>query len=80
MYQAMIGGIVLSYSAAPTGGRVTVLDGATTIFDLDITASGPTLLFLRYPKRGSANTSMTITLAAGSGAVVGKLNLNKWTE
>lgn len=62
-----------SYSAAPTGGRLTVEDGAgTVIFDVDITAAGPNELkpFIT----GSINTAMVITLASGAGAVVGKLN------
>jgi hypothetical protein len=74
-HRHLIHGMQWSYSAAPTGGRLTVADGITTIFDVDITAAAD-----RYDKvismlKGSINTAMTITLAAGSGTVVGKLNV-----
>lgn len=68
-----------SYSAAPTGGRLTVEDGAgNIILDLDITAAGPgglTLVLI-----GSANTQMIISLAAGGAAVVGKINAQTTSE
>lgn len=80
-YPAVVGlrhgvsGFLISYSAAPTGGRLTVLDGATTILDLDVTAAGPTPIALSRSLAGSINTAMTITLAGGGGAVVGKLTV-----
>lgn len=62
-----------SYSTAPTGGRLTIEDGAgTVVFDVDITAAGPGGLTLFIS--GSANKAMVITLAAGGAAVQGKLN------
>lgn len=68
-----------SYSAAPTGGRLTVKDGATTLFDVDITAAGPGPLPLVYT--GSVNTALTVTLAAGGSGVIGKLNTSRtWKE
>lgn len=73
--------IVASYSADPTGGRLTIQDGATTIFDTDITRSGPAPIAFARPRKGTANTAMTITLYAGGASIVGKLNvLGKTTE
>lgn len=62
-----------SYSAAPTGGRLFVEDGVgTTILDVDIIAGGQGSMDLFLP--GSINTALVFNLAAGSGAIVGKLN------
>lgn len=63
--------IIWSYSDAPTGGRLTVIDGATTVLDIDITNGGPGALTLMEPM--AINSAMVITLASGGGAVVGKL-------
>lgn len=72
--------LAVSYSAAPTGGRVTVADGGTTILDLDITAAGT--FFVPLPAgglKGTVNTAMTVTLAAAGAAVVGKVNSGRVT-
>lgn len=72
--------LVVSYSAAPTGGRVTVADGGTTVLDVDVTGAG--VLVVPLPSggvKGSVNTAMTVTLAAGGVAVVGKLNTARIT-
>lgn len=65
--------VMASYSAAPTGGRLTItgLVGSLT-FDLDLIQVGPLLLF--GPFVGITETAVVITLASGAGAVVGKLN------
>jgi hypothetical protein len=65
--------VVWSYSAAPTGGRLTMASGADTFFDIDITAAGPGAL-KPVPLPGEDATSIVVTLAAGGGGVVGKLN------
>lgn len=67
--------VLVSYSAAPTGGRLTVLDGATVILDADVTAAGPTTFQFARPLTGSAGTAMSVTLAAGGGTVVGKVTV-----
>ena len=67
----LIHNIQWSYSAAPTGGKLTITDGGTTIFDIDITAAGPGSVDLTL--KGSLNSAVVITLASGAGAVVGKL-------
>lgn len=67
-------GIQWSYSAAPTGGKLTVEDAVgTTIFEIDITAGGPNNIDITL--HGSINTAMVITLAAGGAGITGKLNI-----
>lgn len=61
-----------SYTAAPTGGRLTIDVGGVTKFDVDITAAGPGGFNL-YIVAG-VNQEVVITLAAPGGVVVGKLN------
>lgn len=73
--QHKIAGVLASYSAAPTGGRLTVADGATTILDVDLTAAGPTPIALPRPMKGSTNTTLTVALAAGGGVIVPKLTV-----
>lgn len=62
-----------SYSAAPTGGRLSITDDGNSIFDVDITAAGPGGFQICLP--GTAGKDMVVTLAGGGGAIVGKLNL-----
>lgn len=74
-----IDGIAFSLSANPASAvSLTVTDGSNTIYSTDILAGGAGFIPLRG--RGSANTALTITLAAGGSGVVGKVAiLNKWT-
>lgn len=68
-------GVTLSYNAAPTGGRLTIVDGAATVLDIDITAAGPLHIpFSDGLLSAARNTTWTITLAAAGAAVTGKLN------
>lgn len=74
-------GCTVSYSAAPTGGRLLVQDGAATVLDVDIIAGGPTPIPL--PANGITGTpgnAMTVTLAAGGGTAVGKLNTSRISQ
>jgi hypothetical protein len=72
--------LVVSYSGAPTGGRLTVADGATTIIDIDVTAAGPFVVPLPNGGiKGTVATAMTITLAAGGAGVAGKVSAAKIT-
>ena len=70
--------LVWSYSGAPTGGRLTVVDGATTVFDIDISAAGPGSIGLMAPM--SLNSAMAVTLAAGGVGITGKLQFYYLTK
>jgi hypothetical protein len=65
-----------SYSAAPTGGRLRIQDGATDVFDIDITAGGPGSITFSPPRRCSALSVVTSVLAAGGAGITGKINVN----
>ncbi len=66
--------IQYSYSAAPAGGALTILDGSDTVFTVDITAAGVGSLYFGSGKQGTAGRLMTLTLAAPGGQIVGKVN------
>lgn len=69
-----VSAVVWSYSAAPTGGRITIVDNAnSTVFDIDITAAGKQDVYFNPPLcLAAGSTTAKIILAAG-GAVTGKL-------
>lgn len=73
--------IIYSYSGAPAGGRLSITDGGVTVFDQDIT-SGGSLGPLQFsnPLRFAVNSAVVITLAAGGGTVVGKLNVHHYFD
>jgi hypothetical protein len=76
-----ISGVLWSYSAAPTGGRLTISNGGATALDIDITGSGPGVLAFDPAKLGDTGASVVVTLAAGGAAVVGKVTLlGRWLE
>ena len=73
----VIQGIQGSYTTTPVGGRLHITDGLDTFFEVDITAAGffafnPVLAF-------PVSKGVVITLAAGGGTAVGKLNA-QWIE
>lgn len=73
--------ICWSYSAAPTGGRLTIASTGQTSFDIDITAAGPGFFNFDSPFRGLPGQTLVVTLAAPGGAVIGKVNVpNDWLE
>ena len=75
----VIRGIAWSYNAEPTGGNLKVKNGANTVFSMDIATAGAG--FVPIFGKGSANTALTVTLAAGGEGVSGKLNvLEAWEE
>jgi hypothetical protein len=77
----VIGALHISYSNTPTGGAITIENGAGVIvFDADITVGGLTVIPFNPPLAGSPNTAMIITLAAGGGTVVGTLNARHWLQ
>lgn len=64
-----------SYDAAPTGGKLTIKSGTTTISEVDITAAGPGFL----PLDGFVSTRgelLSATLAAGGSGISGKVALS----
>ena len=77
----ILAAIYWSYNAAPTGGNLKIENGAgSTVLSVDVTAAGPGFLQFDPPLRGTANTALVVTLAAGGEAATGKVNLNTWTE
>lgn len=77
----VISGIAFSYNGNPTGGRVTISDGANIVFDIDVTSSGAGFFPFAAPVKGSVNTALTVTLAAGGAGVIGKVSVfSRWTE
>lgn len=70
----LAGCILWSYSAAPTGGRLTVAGGGFGI-DVDIIAGGPGFIPFTIPQHATGDNAIVITLAAGGAGIVGKLNL-----
>ena len=74
-------GICWSYSAAPTGGRLTIASTGQPTFDVDTPATGLNQLDPSQTFRGMPGQTVVVTLAAPGGAVVGKLNiLRDWLE
>ena len=67
--------VLYSYSDIPTGGRITIAIGGTTVLDLDTADSGPAALPIEKPIRAGVNEAVVITLAAGGSGIVGKLNV-----
>ena len=76
-----IGGVAWSYDDDPTGGNLTIEDGAgTTIFSMDIVTKGAGFVPFDPPKQGTVNTALVLTLAAGGAGITGKLNVTAhWT-
>ncbi len=65
-----------SYSAAPTGGKVTVADSTGVIFSLAITAAGPDAIdFGKYPLVAAEGSALVVFLDAGGSGISGKLNV-----
>lgn len=70
-----------SYSAAPTGGKLTIASTGQPTFDLDVTAAGPGFLNLPGGFRGMPGATVVVTLAAPGGAVIGKVAVTRdWLE
>lgn len=75
----IIGTIVYSYSAAPTGGLLTVEDGSgVTVFQVDVALGDVQVITFSPPLLFSANTATIVTLAAGGSGIKGKVNVVAW--
>jgi hypothetical protein len=71
-----------SYSGTPTGGNIKIEDGSgNTVLSLDVTTGGAGVLKFDPYKRGTTNTALIVTLAAGGSGVSGKVSVfGHWTE
>jgi hypothetical protein len=71
-----LGGLVWSYSADPSGGKLTVaVNGGATLFEADIIKGGHEEVLFPQTFRCPAGATIDITLAGGGGTIVGKLLL-----
>lgn len=76
-------GISWSYSAAPTGGKITIVwdDNGTTYTETYwITAGGAGQLNFPIPKTFPDNTLVTITLTAGGSGIYGTIYPQAFTK
>lgn len=65
--------VLCGYTAAPTGGVLTVTDGAAVRASVPITSEGAAPI--KHDVIGTTNTAMTITLSPGGSGVVGHLSV-----
>lgn len=75
--------ITWDYSATPTGGALTIswTVGATTYTETyHISTAGWGQMQWYAPRRFPSNTTVTITLKSGAGAVVGQVFAGAFTE
>lgn len=68
----VLSGVNFSYTATPTGGRLTIAWGSDSEIYY-VSGAGPDALIFAQPKIFPPNTAVTITLASGAGAVVGSV-------
>jgi hypothetical protein len=73
--------LVASYDSAPTGGLLTISDGTLgVVWEQAITGAGPVQFNFDPPRCGSKNSTLTITLAAGGGSILARLDVNAYVE
>lgn len=70
-----ITGVYWSYDATPTGGRLFIEDGTNVVTDFAITTAGAGFIPFPRGKRGSINTLLRVTLAAGGSGVTGRVGV-----
>lgn len=67
--------IAWSYNGTPTGGNLTVHNGAGAVyFNIDITAGGPGFIPFT-PEMSAVGSALYVTLTAGGAGVSGKVNV-----
>lgn len=71
---AKIGGVIWSYSAAPTGGALSIDVDGDIVMSIDITAAGPGAIYFPGEVKAKSGSTLTFTLA-GVASVIGKLTL-----
>jgi len=70
-----ITGLVWSYDAVPTGGRITISGGTDVYLDMDITVDGAGFLPFTPEHIAPVGSALVVTLAAGGSGVTGKLTV-----
>lgn len=71
----VISGIAWSYGSTPTGGNLSITDGSTVVWSMDITSAGAGFIPFQPPKMGTAGSQMLVTLADGGAACAGKVSV-----
>jgi hypothetical protein len=78
--QHALAAVFWSYDTAPTAGQLTVSAGGSPVFDLDLgTSAGPGFYQFVPPLLAGDNAALEVTLGAGGGTAVGKLNIHAGT-
>lgn len=76
-----IGGVCWSYSTiGEEVGSLTIKNGGTTVFSIDITASGPGFVTFDVPLSSTSGSSLNITLSYVTGATCKLSILGYWTK
>ena len=77
----IISGIAWSFDAAVVASTLTIQDGATVVFSVDLIDGGYHSVQFDPPKSSSPGAALAIILDAAGGAVTGKLNvLGHWVD
>lgn len=73
----ILGGLAFSYGGSGTlsGGAISITDGGTTVFQLEVAAKGHYVIPFEPALRFGAGNSVVVTLAAGGANVTGMVNL-----
>lgn len=71
----VISGVSWSYDDDPTGGQLSITMNGVLVYVIDEPVKGPGFIPFLPNKRFGRGATVVITLAAGGGAVVGKLNV-----
>ncbi len=74
--------VAVSFTGGTGTGTLTVADGGTTIYQIDLVLVIGTPFQITFPLGGlggTINTAMTVTLAAGGTLAVGKLSTARYT-
>jgi hypothetical protein len=70
-----------SYTGQPTAGGLTLVSTGQATYTIDIASAGAAAIDFGGAYRGMPGQTLVVTLAAGGGTVVGKLNvLADWLE
>ena len=77
--QHFLHGVQWSYSTDPTGGSLTIAVNGVTVWKVDIVSGGPGG-FGAVEIPSGTNEAIVVTLATGTGACVGKVNVQYSTE